>query len=107
MSDTNKLSAEQEEILALLIEEAAEVQQSATKILRHGVNVDHPTMGKWNNKKELEIEIADFLVVIQLLSANKDVDELNVARYADKKARELRKWTHNIDWSKYDAQFGG
>ena len=58
-----------EEKLILLIEEASEVIQAATKILRFGWDNKHPLhpQDRMDNESELIQEVADFNVICNLL----------------------------------------
>lgn len=71
----NRLTPAEAERLAYLIEEAAEVQQAACKILRHGYasyNPDDPALG--NNRKQLERELHDLAGAVARMSAAMDFD---------------------------------
>lgn len=55
-----------EYILACLIEEAAEVQQAATKFLRFGEGDRYPASDSPTNRDKLAGELADLLGVLEL-----------------------------------------
>jgi len=57
-----------EYLLVCLIEEAAEVQQAASKALRFGLNNHHPCRDS-TNVEELQNEVFHFLAIIELLNA--------------------------------------
>ena len=95
----------QHEALAILAEECGEVMQVIGKMLRHGIVVDHPTMGKWDNTRELMIEMADAVVAMTLVARELDLSVDQIECNLHTKVEALRKWTHNIDWSKYDDIF--
>lgn len=56
------------EILTILIEEAAEVQQRATKMLRFGVAEVQPGQDQ-TNKTRLGVEVGDFLEMVEVAIA--------------------------------------
>lgn len=59
----NVLTSAQEERLYLLIEECAEVQHAATKILRHGMASHNPdAIRAPSNRESLERELGDLLL---------------------------------------------
>jgi hypothetical protein len=58
-------TAHEREILTILIEEAAEVQQRATKLLRFGRDEIQPGQ-TLTNAERLSLEIADFLALVDL-----------------------------------------
>jgi len=87
------LSNSQRERLVLLIEECAEVQQAASKILRHGYDSFHPSKPKGrNNKKELEKELGDLKSAIDLLQ--KDVNLQVVEIWRSKKPVKRQRYLH-------------
>lgn len=59
----NKLSDAQAERLAMLTEEAGEVAQAVSKILRHGYNSCHPHKPDSTNLMNLESELCDLIGV--------------------------------------------
>jgi hypothetical protein len=62
----NQLSPAEAERLAYLIEEAAEVQQIACKILRHGMQSYDPTNPeKGNNRAQLGRELRDLAGAVE------------------------------------------
>lgn len=77
MTETfNKLSPAEIERLALLIEEAAEVQAIACKVLRHGYGSHNPDDAKaGNNRRQLAKEIGDLRYAIDLMVAFGDVPQ--------------------------------
>jgi hypothetical protein len=80
----NGLSPAQAERLAYLIEELAEAQQAACKVLRHGyasydpTNKDHP-----GNRTELQNELRDVLGAIQRMTDASDVYPWSLADARD------------------------
>jgi NTP pyrophosphatase (non-canonical NTP hydrolase) len=64
----------QRERLAMLIEEAGEVIQAATKILRHGYDSYHPKDPKLtSNRIQLQEELVDLLSVMDAMEFNGDM----------------------------------
>jgi len=55
-----------EHLLACLIEEAAEIQQAATKALRFGTEDGYPG-GNTTNAEDIAIECCDIIAVIEML----------------------------------------
>lgn len=91
---SNKLSDSEIERLAILIEEAAEVQQVACKILRHGYESHHPR-GLTKNRQLLTREIGDLETAIELVMEARDVQRLGVVTSAIEKVTSLREFTHH------------
>lgn len=93
---TNKLSEAEIERLAILIEECAEVQQIACKILRHGYESYNPTIvqGK-SNREELEIELGDLTFAITLLEKEGDTNVLSRISFMEQKAQKVQKYLHH------------
>lgn len=80
MQHFNGLSPAQAERLAYLIEELAEAQQAACKVLRHGYNSYHPTDAQHpGNRRELENELCDVLGAIQRMADARDVQPWSLA----------------------------
>ena len=70
---TTKAEAER---LHYLIEECAEVQKCATKVLRHGWESYNPTEFHGpDNRADLLNEIGDVLTAIREMALQKDIDE--------------------------------
>jgi hypothetical protein len=61
-----KLTVEQRELLVCLMEEAAEVTQVITKILRFGYT-SSPLLSDVTNAERLQREVADFLGIVDRL----------------------------------------
>lgn len=72
----NKLTPAEAERLAMLIEEAAEVQQIATKILRHGYDSFHPDDPRTSNRQLLDGELRDLIAVHILMMERGDLDHV-------------------------------
>lgn len=70
----NKLTAAQDEALALLAEECAEVIHAVTKIQRHGFHSTHP-VSSVPNVESLQKELGDVLAAIAIVKANTVVEQ--------------------------------
>lgn len=92
---SNGLSPAEAERLALLIEEAAEVQQIAAKILRHGYNSSHPEEPAISNRSLLERELGDLKATVHILYSYEDVSEYNVNIYTGDKMKRVQKYLHH------------
>jgi hypothetical protein len=91
------LSLAEIERLALLIEEAAEVQQICTKILRHGWISCHPESGK-SNRELLHRELGDFSFARLLLIKSGDLNGMMLtAAHADAWERKQKFLHHQGD----------
>lgn len=79
----NELTPAQAERLAMLIEECAEVQQIACKILRHGYgSFDPDDETKGTNRTQLQVELAD-LVAIQTIMQSYGAQDVRVHTQAE------------------------
>lgn len=80
MQHFNGLSPAQAERLAHLIEELAEAQKAACKVLRHGYASADPTNPKHpGNRSDLEGELRDVLGAIQRMTDARDVQPWSLA----------------------------
>lgn len=94
----NKLSLAQEEVLALLAEECAEVIQIVGKILRHGASSRHPSDLKGpTNKEMLERELGDVRATRWLCHKYGLVSEAQEIMAADHKIRKVGKYLHHAN----------
>ena len=92
----NMLSPAETERLALLIEEAAEVQHIAAKILRHGyasVNPVRPNSG--NNRMLLQDELGHLVHVVSRMKKAGDVSESAIVAQAHHKANSIVSYLHH------------
>lgn len=90
------LSTSELERLALLVEECAEVQQIAMKIIRHGYNSHNPfDEYKTPNGALLNKELGDLTFVIQLMSESDDIDDGAIKGYAIEKRARVRAYLHH------------
>lgn len=84
------------ERLAVLIEEAAEVQQAACKVLRHGWSSCDPTVGDSpTNRARLAQEFGDLLAAGSLLMDSGDIGVDYVERWRKDKRERMKKWLHD------------
>lgn len=79
------------EILTILIEEAAEVQQRATKSLRFGVVEIQPGQ-QLTNAQRLGLEIGDFMEIVELAAGLGLVDREAITIGRVGKKRQLAKF---------------
>lgn len=75
MDNFNKLTVDQNERLAWLLEELGEVQQAIGKILRHGYDSKNPdNIHHLGNRNDLERELSDTLYVLIMMNDKQDID---------------------------------
>jgi NTP pyrophosphatase (non-canonical NTP hydrolase) len=79
------------EILVIAQEEAAEVIQAISKCFRFGVDADHQS--GTSQCEHLENEIADFLVMVDLLKEEGIVSDINLAAAKERKIKKLQVWS--------------
>ena len=84
------------EILTILIEEAAEVQQRATKLLRFGRDEVQPGQ-ELTNAERLSREIGDMEVMIGMAADIGLVDATIVRERAARKRQKLAKYMQTAD----------
>lgn len=88
------LTHAERERLEMLAEEAAEVVQACTKILRHGYRSYHPSDVKNLNKVLLEKELRDLWVVHERMVFHGDLSRPNFYNTGEDWAKK-QKWTHH------------
>lgn len=92
----NNLSKAELERLALLNEEAAEVQQIISKIIRHGYRSYHPDdHDMMTNRKLLEKELGDLTLAIQLMVKSGDISETKIDEFSISKRSRISKYLHH------------
>ena len=79
------------ELLTILIEEAAEVQQRATKALRFGVEEVQPGQN-YSNAERLALEIGDMLELVDRLTHASVVPTGTIMIGRENKRRQLAKF---------------
>lgn len=83
------------EALHILQEEAAEVIQIVSKIFRFGYNSYHPNdPDKISNIDNLEQEIADFIVLVDVLNSYGIVSWERISEKKMNKLSQLAKYSH-------------
>lgn len=96
MGNFNQLSEAEAERLALLIEDCAEVQHIACKILRHGYESTDPTKeDSPTNRKLLEKEMADLEWSINFMKRASDVFALQIIEHRARREFEVGKYLHH------------
>jgi len=91
----NGLTEAQAERLAYAIEEMAEAQKAACKILRHGYSNYDPTIKRTSfsdNRRDFEREIGDVLNSMDLLFDAADISRQAVSDFANEASVKCRKW---------------
>ena len=86
MKHFNQLTPAEDERLALLAEECAEVIQIVAKIQRHGYGSYHPDDPTTTNRQLLEREAGDVMAALDLLAAH------GIARVSDLDTNEIETW---------------
>ena len=90
----NGLTPHEDERLALLMEECAEVIKVIGKIMRHGYESRHPDGGP-TNRQMLEEECGHVgHAMIRLCQAG-DLSKPAIHLHADHKAESVRRWLHH------------
>lgn len=79
------------ELLTILIEEASEIQQRATKALRFGLDEIQPGQ-PLNNAQRLDYEIGDFVAVLRRLQAIEVSNSFAIETAAQAKDPKLAKY---------------
>ena len=84
------------ERLAILVEEAAEVQQIAMKIIRHGYDSCNPfDADKTTNQELLQKELGDLTFGIQMRVDEGDINRSDIAKHRAKKKKNIRQYLHH------------
>lgn len=94
----NELTPGQDERLALLAEECAEVIQVVAKIQRHGYLSHDPTsqaLYPSSNRDLLEREIGDVMAAIRILGDAMDITESHLHDRMKRKQLAVRKYLHH------------
>lgn len=94
----NGLTDAQLERLAILAEEAGEVQQIIGKIIRHGYESRNPLVkNSQTNRQLLEKELGDFAHVKYLMMERGDLSARNISVAQDLKSRSVIPYLHHQD----------
>jgi hypothetical protein len=92
----NKLTEAELERLAILAEEASEVQKIVSKIIRHGYASFDPTASDMtSNRSYLQIELGDFLAILDMMVNEKDVDKCMIDDHKAGKERRSPDYLHH------------
>lgn len=81
-----------EELLIILSEECAEIQQAAIKCVRFGMDSVYQDKSNRNN---LESELGDFMAMMKLIMEETNLSEENVMNAAEKKLIKVEKFMRN------------
>jgi len=84
----------QEHLVLLVMEEASEVTQEASKVLRFGPDEIYPLINKKNSQR-LREEINDFRVVVDMLTETGFFDRTTLREEAGKEKRNKVEWHIN------------
>ena len=104
----NNLTPQQEEQLACLAEEAAEVVQCVTKILRHGYQSTDPTNPQsLTNRADLEKELGNLMAVVWVLNQNNELNISRISNWRIDKLQTLGMYTHYplLNKEPYDNEY--
>ena len=77
MAESAKLTEAQRERLEMLAEEAGEVVQACTKILRHGYNSYNPVTNGPSNRFQLMKELLDVFTICERMIDYGDIVQIN------------------------------
>lgn len=92
----NGLSDSELERLDILIEEAAEVIQIASKIKRHGYESRNPLVSEsLTNREYLEKELGDLKCAKDLMIRAGDLNAVEIDGHAANKRHSIGKWLHH------------
>lgn len=81
---------QQEELLVILMEECAEVQQEASKLIRFGSET-------WADVLNFEKEVGDLLCMVQLCYEYNLISEDAIIQAAEAKREKLKRWSNLIN----------
>jgi hypothetical protein len=90
----NRLTPAEDERLALVSEECAEVIQIICKIQRHGYESYHPDDDNMNNRGLLTKELGDLRHVIERLEVA-DLTPRDIEFWKDEKAKKIVRYLHH------------
>lgn len=84
--------------LEILAEEASEIIQAKSKIIRFGIDDYHPKNGLPNREK-LEEEIGHLLKIVDILIHHGTLTESGIQKGRDSKIHRLEKWYKKLNIS--------
>lgn len=90
----NGLTGAQMERLVIIAEEAGEVIQAVTKILRHGWRSTHPSCPSMDNGAHLVKELGDLRAAIQLCIQAGEILQPSYQYHALEKLARVKKYLH-------------
>jgi len=91
----HNLNDAQQEALAILAEECAEVIQAVQKIQRHGLYSEHPDTGV-PNTKALEMEIGHVQAATELAARECELSIENMALHISIKHQKMKPYLHAL-----------
>lgn len=92
----NQLSESTQELLVLVAEEASEIIQAVTKILRHGKDSKNPYVANsLTNIQQLEKELGQLRLIVDELIEREFIDELEIHTHMQEKSLEINQWLHH------------
>lgn len=93
----NQLTPAQAEALAVLVEECAEAQVAAAKILRHGASSHNPDdPDHEGNLEDLIRECGDVVAAIQIACSEMSIAVGNVMSRKEVKLLKVREYLHHV-----------
>lgn len=86
----NKLTSAQQEIFFITSEECGEIVRAVGKILRHGLNSEHPRLPGIDNYQQLILECGDLMYMFEMLDREYPgfCEKVQIAR--DEKIQKIR-----------------
>lgn len=90
-----------EELLIILSEECAEVQQAASKCVRFGMDSEHQGL---INRYQLERELGDVMAMFKLLIEEGGLREATIMEAAEAKLVKVEKYMRNPKGAKTGAE---
>ena len=92
----NKLTPAENERLAILAEECAEVIQCVTKIMRHGYSSFNPSnVDAGNNREQLEKELGHLDNILDMMLAGKDFNHKSIIKHREHKKAYISRYLHH------------
>lgn len=100
----NQLTEAEQERLAILSEECAEVMHIACKILRHGYESWNPKTGDpETNRQALERELGDLFHAFDRMSRSGDINTSTVLNRRASKPKHIEQYLHHQLTTKQDV----
>ena len=91
----NQLTEAQQERLAILIEECAEVAQAGCKILRHGYESNNKGTLPETNREALERELSDLFYTLYRMSEAGEINIDSIRAKALQGKKDIEKYLHH------------